>query len=255
MRNLRRPGLVLMALALTVLHGCVSLGHRPPCGPAPCLHGIIPTVLTPYCCATGIDVRSLEAQIRHELAGGCHGLLVLGTLGEGETIPFEQRVPVIETAVKVAASCVPVIVGIHTCDVSQALAQMQQAKDLGATAVLVKYTGRPGASGQDVLAFFSALSDSQILPILYYHFPAATGLALRPAEIAAILRLPMVIGIKESILDLREVTAHIRLTHGEGKVFFTGTGLDLTQFLDAGGQGAMCPEAVLLPGSVVHAYD
>src|SRR5947209_1270278 len=138
MRKLRRPSLVFMALALTVLHGCVSLGHRQPCGPAPCLHGIIPTVLTPYCCATGIDVNSLEQQIRRELAGGCHGLLVLGTLGEGETIPFAQRVPVIETAVSVAASCVPVIVGIHTCDVNAALAQMRQAKQLGASAVLVK---------------------------------------------------------------------------------------------------------------------
>src|SRR6266850_2422462 len=91
----------------------------------------------------------------------------------------------------------------------------------GCTAVLVKYTGHAGASGLDVLAFYAALSDSRILPILYYHFPGATGLKLRPSEIAAILRLPMVIGIKESILDLREVAAHIRLTHGEGKVFFS----------------------------------
>src|ERR1700720_3968080 len=158
MRKLRRPSLVVVALALTLLHGCTALQHRPSCGPPPCLHGVIPTVLTPYCCATGIDVRSLEAQIRRELAGGCHGLLVLGTLGEGETIPFEERVPVIRPAVSVAGPCVPVIVGIHTCDVNQAIAQMQQAKQLGATAVLVKFTGNPGASGQDVLAFYAALS-------------------------------------------------------------------------------------------------
>ena len=57
MRKLRRPSLVLLALALTILYGCVSLERHQVCGPPPCLHGIIPTVLTPYCCATGIDVH------------------------------------------------------------------------------------------------------------------------------------------------------------------------------------------------------
>lgn len=254
MARLRRPFLVLLALVLTALNGCHFAPRRSGCDAPPCLHGIIPTVLTPYTC-DGIDLRSLEQQMRRELAGGCHGLFVLGTLGEGEYMPFAERAAVIATAVRVAAGCVPVIVGIHTCDVNKARAQMRQAKELGATAVIVKYVGNPRVTSADVLSFFTALSDSQILPILYYHFPEATGLHLSPEEIAAILRLPMVIGIKESTLALREVAAHIRLTHGEGKAFFTGTMLDFTQFMDLGGHGAMSPEAVLVPQAAVHAYQ
>ena len=114
--------------------------------------------------------------MRRELAGGCHGLLVLGTLGEGETVPFAERAQVIATAVRVASGCVPVVVGIHTCDIQKALVQMRQARELGATHVLVKYLNNPRASSAAVLEFFTALSDSHILPILYYHFPDATGL-------------------------------------------------------------------------------
>jgi dihydrodipicolinate synthase/N-acetylneuraminate lyase len=72
-------------------------------------------------------------------------------------------------------------------------------------------------------------------------------LKLSPAEIANIIKLPNVIGAKISTLDLREFEAIARHTNGCVKVYFSGTALNLTQFLEAGGHGAMCPEAVLLP--------
>jgi dihydrodipicolinate synthase/N-acetylneuraminate lyase len=73
--------------------------------------------------------------------------------------------------------------------------------------------------------------------------------------VAAILRLANVIGIKESTLNLRDVEAHIRLSRDLGKSYFSGTALNLTQFMELGGHGAMCPEAALLPGSTVAVYE
>ena len=143
--------------------------------------------------------------------------------------------------------CVPFVVGIHTCDVEIAKTQLLQAKEAGAAAVLVKYKGNPNASACQVLAFYQELSDLGVLPILYYHYPTDTDLKLSPAEIAAIVKLPNVIGAKISTLDLREFEAIARHTCGCDKVYLSGTALNLTQFLEAGGNGAMCPEAVLLP--------
>jgi dihydrodipicolinate synthase/N-acetylneuraminate lyase len=93
-----------------------------------------------------------------------------------------------------------------------------------------------------------------VLPIFYYHYPSQTGLRLSPGEVAAVVNLPGVVGIKESTLDLREVEAHVRLTRDQGKAVLSSTALNLTQVLGLGGQGAMCPEAVLLPGPTVQAY-
>jgi 4-hydroxy-tetrahydrodipicolinate synthase len=216
--------------------------------------GIYPTVLTPYCDSGGIDTRSLECQLRFELSGGVHGLLVLGTIGEGQYTSMDERAQVIATAVRVACQAVPVVVGIHTCNLDDARAQMVQACTLGASAVLVKYLGNPTASGPEVLGFYAALCDLHILPILYYHYPSQTKLRLKPEEVAAIVSLPGVVGIKESTLNLRAVKAHICLTRGQGKVFLSGTALNLTQFMDLGGHGVMCPEAVLLPAPTVQAY-
>ena len=60
-------------------------------GPAPGgWAGIYPTVVTPLC-ECGVDTVSLERQLRHELAGGVHGLLVLGTIGEGQYARPDER--------------------------------------------------------------------------------------------------------------------------------------------------------------------
>jgi dihydrodipicolinate synthase/N-acetylneuraminate lyase len=215
--------------------------------------GIYPTVLTPYC-SGGVDIVSLEKQLHHELTGGVHGLLVLGTIGEGALVSGEERRQVIATAVRSAGPARPVIVGIHTCSLDAARNQLLQAKQLGAAAVLVKYAGHPNANAEIVLGFFAALSEINVLPIFYYHYPSQTGLQLKSQDIANILSLPHVVGIKESTFNLREVQAHIALTRGQGKTFLSGTALNLTQFLNLGGHGALCPEAVLLPVPTVQAY-
>ncbi len=258
LRASRGPAMrrLLYLLPLVVLTtGCHALHHRPgqPCA-YPCQWaGIYPTVVAPLC-GDGIDIHSLECQLRHELAGGVHGLLVLGTIGEGEYLQDAERAQVITTAVRVAAGQVPVVAGIHTSNLDVARSQLLRAKELGADAVLVKYAGNPKASPADVLGFMSCLSDLHALPIFYYHYPSQTGLKLSAGDVAAILTLPQVVGIKESTLDLREVEEHIHLTCGQGKVFLSGTALNLTQFMQLGGHGAMCPESVLLPGPTVRAY-
>jgi 4-hydroxy-tetrahydrodipicolinate synthase len=225
---------------------------RPPC----CnWAGIYPTVLAPWTCDGGVDEASLACQINRELRGGVHGLLVLGTLGEGEYASMDERTQIIHVAVQTAQRCVPVVVGIHTCDVQLALTQAQQAKQLGAQAVLVKYFGNPRASCEQVLGYFAELNEKCELPIFYYHYPSESGLKLSPCCVAQILGMEKVVGIKESTLDLREVEQHIVLTRGLGRVFLSGTALNLTQFMDLGGHGAMSPEAVLMPGTTVRAYQ
>jgi dihydrodipicolinate synthase/N-acetylneuraminate lyase len=251
---------MLRSLCVAVVAGLLASSALAgkPCGSSGCCQpwaGVYPTVLTPWNCDGTVDEASLEAQFRYEMAGGVTGVLVLGSLGEGERASPEARAQVLAVTVRVVKDCVPFFVGIHTCDVECAKTQLLQAKEAGAAAVLVKYKGNPHASACQVFAFYQELSDLGVLPILYYHYPTDTGLKLTPAEIANIVKLPNVIGAKISTLDLREfeaIAAHAKCCD---KVYLTGTALNLTQFLEAGGNGAMCPEAVLLPGKTVCAYQ
>src|SRR3954452_18952503 len=80
--------------------------------------GIYPLVLVPYGCGCDVDEAALEAQVRHQLAGGVSGLLVLGSIGEGEYVTPDVRAQMIRTTTRVVNGCVPVVVGIHTCDLA-----------------------------------------------------------------------------------------------------------------------------------------
>jgi 4-hydroxy-tetrahydrodipicolinate synthase len=226
-----------------------------PCACACPWAGIYPLVLLPYGCGCDVDEASLETQLRYQLAGGVSGVVILGSIGEGELAAPAVRAQMIQATARIVNGCVPIIVGIHTCDLETAKAQMLQARELGATAVLVKYKGNPRANGCQVLAFYQCLSDLAILPIFYYHYPSDTGLKLTPEQLACIIRLPGVVGAKMSTLDLREFAELVARTRGCGKVFLTATALNLTQFLDAGGQGAMCAEAAVLPRATACAYQ
>jgi 4-hydroxy-tetrahydrodipicolinate synthase len=247
----------LYCAVLTGVLVTAALAGKPCKSPGDCCHswaGVYPTVLTPWTCDCNVDEASLEAQLRYEIAGGVQGVLVLGSLGEGEKASPQARAQVLAATARTVAGCVPFIVGIHTCDVECAKSQLLEAKATGAAAVLIKYKGNPNASGCQVLAFFQELSDLNALPILYYHYPSDTGLRLTPADIAAIVCLPNVAGAKISTLDLGEFERIAAAARCCDKTYLTGTALNLTQFMEAGGHGAMCPEAVLLPAKTECAY-
>src|SRR2546423_15170244 len=102
------------------------------CGSCPCCQpwaGVYPTVLTPYNCDCTVDEASLEAQLRYELAGGASGVLILGSIGEGEYATPEVRAQMLRATARVVNGCVPIVAGIHTCDPEAAKDQMLQARD------------------------------------------------------------------------------------------------------------------------------
>lgn len=47
------------------------------------LHGIVPPLITPLKDQDKLDHGGLERLLEHVLAGGVHGVFILGTTGEG----------------------------------------------------------------------------------------------------------------------------------------------------------------------------
>jgi 4-hydroxy-tetrahydrodipicolinate synthase len=52
------------------------------------LRGIIPPMVTPLVDRDSLDAAGLERLIEHILAGGVHGLFILGTSGEGTSLSY-----------------------------------------------------------------------------------------------------------------------------------------------------------------------
>ena len=58
--------------------------------------GIIPPLITPLLGDDQLDPAGLERLVEHVLAGGVHGLFLLGTTGEGPSLSYRLRQEMIE---------------------------------------------------------------------------------------------------------------------------------------------------------------
>src|SRR5438105_15410474 len=88
---------------------------------APKFHGIIPPIVTPLRARDELDEAGLEGLIEHILAGGVHGIFVLGTTGEAPSLSYRLRRAVIERTCRQVAGRVPVLVGITDTATAEAM--------------------------------------------------------------------------------------------------------------------------------------
>lgn len=65
------------------------------------LHGIVTPLVTPLLDNDTLDIEGLERLIEHVVAGGVHGIFILGTTGEAQSLSFKLRIEMIKLTSKI----------------------------------------------------------------------------------------------------------------------------------------------------------
>jgi 4-hydroxy-tetrahydrodipicolinate synthase len=169
--------------------------------------GIIPAVITPFTADDQVDTDALRANVEAVLAGGVHGLVATGTMGEAGALTDAERRTVIETCVAVAEGRAPVVVGVSSGSTRASAAYAQMAAEAGADGVMclppLNYPGRR----DELAAHFAAVAQAG-LPIMAYNNPEASGIDLRPEAIIDLAAdVDAVVAIKECSADARRIAA------------------------------------------------
>src|SRR4051812_43501002 len=100
------------------------------------LEGIVPPLITPLLSHDQLNEPGLERLIEHVLAGGVHGLFILGTSGEAPSLSYRLRRELIARTCQLVAGRVPVLVGITDTSIVEALGVARSAAEAGAQAVV-----------------------------------------------------------------------------------------------------------------------
>ncbi len=219
------------------------------------IKGVLPTVLTPFDDNDQIEVEAVEAQVKYLLEAGVNGLVLMGSFGESPYLSDADREIMLRAAVEVAGGAVPIVVGITALSTHVAAEQLRQAHRLGASAVMACLPIYYKLDFADVKRHFARLAAMSLLPVFYYHYPAVSGLDLKPAQIAELLAIPNVVGIKESTLDMHAIRRHIQLTRELDRVYLSGSEFIFTQFMDLGGHGTVSGGSLLMPRTAVAMYQ
>lgn len=162
------------------------------------MQGIVPPMITPLLDNDTLDVTGTERLIEHMIAGGIHGLFILGTTGEAPSLSYHLRYQLVELVCQKVAGRVPVLVGITDTSLYESVKLAEHSKACGAYAVVSAPPYYYAPSQQELIEFYEELADALPLPMFLYNMPSHVKVSLDPATVKAIARHPNVIGLKDS---------------------------------------------------------
>lgn len=136
----------------------------------------------------------IEYLIQNDL---CDSLIVTGTTGEASLLTFEERVRLMEVAVKTAAGRKPVIAGTGCASTKETIALTNKAVELGIDTCLVvcPFYNKPTQEG--IFRHFKTLAENTKANIMLYNIPIFVGVNLEADTVRRLASIPNIVGIKD----------------------------------------------------------
>jgi len=223
--------------------------------PAP-LAGIFPPLVTPLRDRDTFDIDGLERMIEHVLAGGVHGLFLLGTTGEGPGLSYRLRTEVVERGCRAVAGRVPVLVGVTDTSFAESLRLANCAAAAGAQAVVLAPPSYLPASQEELATYVTSFCHVAPLPVFLYHIPSLTKVGFDAAIVRRLLDVPKVAGLKDSGRDMQYLHEVRQLAAGRPEFsILVGPEELLAEAVLLGAHGGMCGGANMDPRLYVGLYE
>lgn len=220
------------------------------------LRGIIPPMVTPLRGPGELDREGLERLIEHILAGGVHGLFIMGTTGEGPSLPHSVRYELVRAVCAQVKKRVPVYVGITDTIPAESIALSRFACEQGADAVVAAAPYYLPMAQSELLDYVEWLVGQVPLPLVLYNIPTCTHIRIEPETVRRMADLPGVIGLKDSSADMRyfQVLREMFCDRPDFKILM-GTEELLAESLLLGAAGGISGGANLFPRLYVDLYE
>jgi 4-hydroxy-tetrahydrodipicolinate synthase len=219
------------------------------------LRGIIPPIVTPLIDNNRIDESGLEKLIEHIIAGGVHGVFLLGTTGEAPNLSYKLRNEFINKSCALINKRIPVVVGITDTCFDGSLEIAETSKNAGADAVVIAPPYYLPISQNEMTVYLENLAPKLPLPFLMYNMPGCTKLHMTIETVKRAKELGA-IGIKDSSGDISYLYSLIEEFKNSPEFsIITGTELFIPETIMYNGHGAVAGGANIFPRLFVDLYE
>lgn len=169
--------------------------------------GVMPATLTQFNADLSIDHGLMAEHGRWLVDHGCTAIVAHGSLGEGATLSFEEKLALQKTYVA-ALPDTPVIPGVAALSTQEAVDLAKAAKDNGCRGLMVLPPYLYSSDWREMKAHMKAVIRATDLPCIIYNNPVAYKTDFTPAHIKELAdELPNVAAVKESSTDVRRMAA------------------------------------------------
>ena len=170
--------------------------------------GVMPAITTCFHPDLSVDHEFMVEHCRWLLDNGCTGIVALGSLGEGATLAFEEKLAILRTFVKAVHGRGPVVAAISALSTSEAVGLAQAATDMGCDGLMVLPPYVYQGDWREMKAHVAAVFNATPLSCMLYNNPVAYGTDFLPEQIRELaVEHENLAAVKESSADVRRVSA------------------------------------------------
>jgi dihydrodipicolinate synthase/N-acetylneuraminate lyase len=220
------------------------------------LRGIIVPMVTPLRDRETLDVEGLARLVEHILAGGVHGVFILGTTGEAPSLSMRLRRELVERVCTLVGRRVPVLVGVTDTSLIESVGLARAAAEAGAQAVVLSAPHYFPASQPELIDYLDHITAELPLPVFLYNMPSHTKITFGLEVLRRAIEIPQVVGLKDSsgkMIYFHEVL-RLRRRRPDWSVL-VGPEQLLGEAVLVGGDGGVCGGANLWPRLYVEVYE
>lgn len=215
--------------------------------------GVFPPIPTPFTDADTVDYDTLEGTIRRLEAAGVHGIVPCGSTGERSTLRPQEHRDIIEFTVEAASG--PVIAGTGSPSTWETIELTEHAADVGADAALVLAPYYTSPSDEDLVKHYREVADTVDIPLVLYNYPSAIGFNLAPDVVVELAGHENIVGIKDSLGDIQQLTELVRRTTDMDFDVLSGWDSLLWPGIAVGATGLVGITANVFPEDMVALYE
>ncbi|MCE9611711.1 MAG: dihydrodipicolinate synthase family protein [Chthoniobacter sp.] len=184
--------------------------------------GVFPAITTQLKRDGSLDLDGTARHIEVLLHSGVAGMVMLGSLGENQSLDPDEKRQVAELAVRVIKGRVPVLSGVAETSAAAAIRYVRDCERLGLDGfMLMPAMNYKTPDPQETLAHFRTVAKSTGLPIMIYNNPISYGNDITPKMFAELASVKNFVALKESSGDTRRIT-DLHNTVGGRYAIFTG---------------------------------
>ncbi|MGV3614043.1 MAG: dihydrodipicolinate synthase family protein [Fimbriimonas sp.] len=217
--------------------------------------GVIPAMTTKFHEDLTVDHDFTAEHAKWLVDAGCNGVLGLGSLGEGSTLRFAEKVEILKTLVAAVGDRGPVVAGISALSTAEAVELAQEAERVGCKGLMVLPAYVYKGDWREVRNHFETVFRATGLSCMLYNNPIAYGVDILPTQVLELAdRNANMHSVKESSADVRRVTEIKRLLGDRLKIF---VGVDdlIVEGVAAGATGWIAGLVNAFPEESVRLYN
>lgn len=217
-------------------------------------HGVIPAATTQFDEGLAVDIPATRRVQDALVRDGVHGMIVIGTVGENNSLERDEKLAVIASAAEAADGRIPVIAGVSELTTPRACAFAEAAEKAGATGLMVLPAMVYVPAEHELEAHFRAVAASTSLPVMLYNNPPAYRVSIGARTLANLADVPNIVAVKESAPDPRRFT-DLHNMCGDRYVLFAGLDDVALEGLVLGARGWVSGLTNVFPRESIALWD